>query len=682
MRAAPLRLLRCASLARAAVPAVPAAAWFLLPARSAAASAARGAWALGSSRRGVSAAPATPLKFYVKRASDVSFAEVVVSADESVSALMESALSKLRLDVPPTAVTLTRVGAAAPLVGSQLLAHALAAGLLAPRAELLMQVHAVPRTATAEEAAGAASVARLGEALRAARAEPIAGSESGAALVALPAGVDWPQLGGAPLFVRSFYEGCFEGVLNSLDPSCTAALRKFTIVGNAGIGKSAFGAYVLWRAVQARRTVAYISDKVGDAFILHGDGRAECFPAEDFSARTRSIRRDKTTVLICDGVKPPVVNAFTLLITSPVRERWKEFNKCLDADRLFFPVFSRAEMGDMLRSCYPQLLTDVASGGEPGVWERFGKWGGIPRYVLGKVNEDAQLGMDSVVTRFSVDVLMSHLGAREIESDDAVSHRLMHLKPTGEAADGTFVHPRDAASYIIARSELGSPYIKELVYRAMDARDFSRIEVLLARSPKRPIAARLYGDVFERAALDALSQGGSFPRFDLSAGKEAGSLVLRPSNAVVFTAAPDLAASLRGRDAAALAATIFVPKADNYTGVDAVLGDGKALVNFTINTAHDLKAAHATRVQEGPAALAGALGFAGGTEIHFYWALPQARYLEMCKKGASNSVRLPLAGGGEVTVRQFALCLPFGAAANETGAGSLAAPGGRGRGEA
>ena len=125
-----------------------------------------------------------------------------------------------------------------------------------------------------------------------------------------------------------------------------------------------------------------------------------------------------------------------------------------------------------------------------------------------------------------------------------------------------------------------------------------------------------------------------------------------------------------------------MPKADNYTGVDAVLGDGKALVNFTINTAHDLKTAHATRKHEGPAALAGALGFNKGTEIHFYWALPQARYLEMCKNGAPTSVRLPLAGGGEVTVRQFALCLPFGAAANEAGAGSLAAPGGRSRGEA
>ena len=291
MRLPLLRQFR-ASLALAAF--VPATARLSPPARSAAAaSAARGVWALGSgARRCVSAAPAAPLKFYVKRASDVDYAEVIVAAGESVSALKDSALSKLRLDVPPTAVTLTRAGAAAPLDGALSIEEALAAGLLAPRVKLLVQVHAAPRATTAEEAAGAASVARRGAALRAARAEPIAGSESGAALVALPADVSWPQLGGAPLFVRSFYEGCYEGVLNSLDPSCTAALRKFTIVGNAGIGKSAFGAYVLWRAVQARRTVIYLSDKVDEAFILHGDGRAESFQKVDFDARTRSIRRD------------------------------------------------------------------------------------------------------------------------------------------------------------------------------------------------------------------------------------------------------------------------------------------------------------------------------------------------------------------------------------------------------
>jgi len=629
----------------------------------------RGAWALalGSARTCASAPAVAPLASFVKRASDGGFAEVTIPAGASVASLQKAVATELRLDVP-TAVTLTRSGAAAPLNGAQSIEEALATKALMPQAKLIAQVHAVPRVPTTDEDAGVARIARLGEALRSACVEPIAGAESGAALVRLPEDVSWPQLGAAPLFVRPFYEGCYEGVLKSLDSGGSARFRKFTIIGNAGIGKSAFGAYVLWRAVQARRTVIYVSDKVDDAFILHGDGRAESFIKADFDVRTRFVRKDAATVLICDGMKPPVVSAFTLLITSPVRERWKEFNKMSDALRLFFPVFSRAEMGDMLRSCFPQLLTDTASGGEAGVWERFYKWGGVPRYVLDKLDEDTQESMDCAVWGISVDELILRLGKREIESDEAVSHRLMHLKPAGEAADGTFLNPRDAASYKITRSELGSPYIKELVYRTMKEQDFSRIEALLTRGPTSPAAAKLYGDVFERAALDELVKGGSFPRFDLSAGKEMGTLVLRPSKMVVFANAPDLAVSMRAHDAAAFAAAIFFPKATNYTGVDAVLGDGKALVNFTINTAHDLKPAHATRTQEGPAALAEALGYSDGAEIHFYWALPQGRYIDMCKKGPPRNVVLPLSRGGHVSVRQFALCVPFGA--RTPGAGS------------
>jgi hypothetical protein len=478
--------------------------------------------------------------------------------------------------------------------------------------------------------------------------------------VTLPAGVDWPQLGGAPLFVRPFYEGCYEGVLISLDPSCTAAVRKFTILGNEGIGKSAFGAYVLWRAVQARRTVVYVSNKVHEAFIIHADGRAESFVKSAFDERTCTALALKSTVLICDGLTPPIVDAFTILITSPKRERWKEFSRVAGSRRLFFPVFSRAEMSDMLRSCFPQLHTDVESGGEAGVWARYRQWGGIPRFVLGNFDDDSQWQLESAASRIRVDELCRLLGAREIESDDAASHRLLHLEPAGETADGSFTAPHDAASYRVDRSELGSPYIKNLVYRAIEAQDIRRIESLLSRAPANPAIAKLYGDIFEHAALDALLKGGSFSRFDLSAGADASALVLRPSEAIVFATAADVAASLRARDAAALSSAIFVPRAANYTGVDAVLGDGRALVNFTIDTSHELKPFREGRAREGPSALADALGYVSGAEVNFYWVLPRGRYLERCKKSAPKTKRLALQGGGSVSVRHFAICVPFG----------------------
>lgn len=50
----------------------------------------------------------------------------------------------------------------------------------------------------------------------------------------LPKGVEWPQLGAVPLFVRHFYEGCYKGPLQSLTADKEAKLRKFVILGNAG----------------------------------------------------------------------------------------------------------------------------------------------------------------------------------------------------------------------------------------------------------------------------------------------------------------------------------------------------------------------------------------------------------------------------------------------------------------
>jgi hypothetical protein len=472
-----LTLARALASVRRARPLAGAAAQRALPAAAAAA-------------RGFAAAPAPPRAphtFFVQRAPGGGYAEVEVAAGSSVAALVKATIAELRLDAPPDAValSLSAGGAGAPPLDETLsLDTAIAAGALAPRAKLLVSARAgiaAAQLAAAADSAADARIFALAAALRDARVVPIEGATSGAALVTLPAGVGWPQLGASPLFVRSFYEGCYEGVLRSLDEGGTAEYRKFTVIGNAGIGKSAFGAYVLWRSVCARRTVVYVSDKVDDAFIIHSDGRVESFDKEDFNRRTRAVRSLTSTVLICDGVTPPIVDAFTLLITSPKRERWKEFDKIEGSRRLFFPVFSRPEMSDMMHACFSRLLVaGAASGGEAGVWARYGKWGGIPRYVFGKLDVGSQRLLESAVTSIKVDELFDHLGARGVESDDAASHRLVHLKPVGEAPDGFFVDSRDGDAYDLDRSELGSPFIKKLVARQVKARHINRLRDLLA----------------------------------------------------------------------------------------------------------------------------------------------------------------------------------------------------------
>lgn len=638
-------------------------------------------WA-GASTRGLASAlfapslPAETLRVFVKRLEDADFAEVEISEGASVAALKDVSISKLRVDAPPNAVTLTREGASTPLDSTLSVTESVASGALAPRAKLLLVVHAnaftrvninepfnklLTRVPASPQAEAIAYYQRLRDALCDARAEPLdgGGAQSGAVIVRLPVGcnVEWPQLGpGAPLFVRSFYAGCFEGVLDSFDAKQSPdAPRKFTIIGNAGIGKSAFGAYLLWRAVQARRTVVYVSDKVKKAFILHSDGRVEAFDNLEFLPRASSVLDDATAVLICDGMKPPVCSAFTVLITSPVRERWKEFNKCVDARRLFFPVFSLREIDDMLRACFPRLSGAEA---EAGVQERYEKWGGIPRYVLAKLDKDSQELLNSAVTRVNINELFNKLGACELESDDGTSHHLVHLKPAGEADDGTFAHPGDADSYVIARSDLGSTYIKRAVFEALDDQELQRLDTLLTRVPASPAAARLYSDLFEQASMQALLAGGEFDRCELVDGGKDDKLVLLPSSKVFFSSAAALAVTVRSLSPAELDATVFVPKSTNYTAVDAVLGRGKALVNFTINRKHDFKLQHGERNDEGAAPVADALDTA---EITIYWALPRTRYEQVQRRRQPFTVIKPRGGAVlQRRIRQYAICVPLG----------------------
>ena len=421
---------------------------------------------------------------------------------------------------------------------------------------------------------------------------------------------------------------------------------------SSAVGKSAFGSYLLWRAVQARRTVVYVSDKVGDAFIFHGDGHVEAFPASEFDARTYALQHLPSTVLIVDGIKPPVCAAFTVLITSPKRERYKEYLKMNDARRLTFPVFSRDEINDMRLTCFPAL-------NEAGVWERYGKWGGIPWFVLAKTDDEEQDNLEGAVN--GVD--LNHIGhlmdsSKLIDDSDVISHRLFHLKPAGET-DKSFENPTEMRSYRLVRLELGSPYIIEGVYTALQKQSTSRLHELLSGDLEaNPALSKLFGDLFELAALPLLSAGGSFSFFNLR-DRKGGAVVLPACERIDFNKAAELGDFATKLSEEQLAKTVFVPRGGNYTGLDAVL-PGRRPVNFTINLQHDLKLQHAT-LTEGVVPALKALGLPTGSDIHFYWVLPRQRFDTACKGGIKALIKGPDDVMAEFSARvvQFALLVDF-----------------------
>ena len=263
----------------------------------------------------------------------------------------------------------------------------------------------------------------------------------------------------------------------------------------AAVGKSSFGLYLLWREVNAGRTVVYVSDKVKNGYIFHASGRVQAFLNIDLRRAADAVMDDPNTLLIFDGDgdstnkglgRPPICAATTVLVTSPQRSRYSEFKKTGVA-HLVFPVFSSNEISDMLESCFPHLH-DMA--GRAGVRKRYEKWGGIPRYVLDLLRPSDQDELDKALTLIDFNRLADVVRMGDIEDDSAVSHRLVHLKVAGETEKGFKGGDKESA-YAIVRTELGSKTIAKIVYTALMQSRSDKLLTLLAQPTKGTSLAKL-----------------------------------------------------------------------------------------------------------------------------------------------------------------------------------------------
>jgi len=346
-----------------------------------------------------------------------------------------------------------------------------------------------------------------------------------------------------------------------------------------------------------------------------------------------------------------VKNAFTVLITSPRRERYREYYKLVDCHMVNFPVFYRHEVKDMLHTCFPHLVPH-----EKQVWERFEKWGGIVRYVLSKIDKESQYLLEDALTAINLDELIFDLGARAIESDDKASHRLLHLKPEGGGEDEFSGPTFELASYVLAYTELATPFIRTLVQKAMKEHHYTRLNQLLAQPLVSASFSRFYGDQYQRGAIEQLLKGGeSFQAFDCSTGKEvAGGIKVPASTRCAFTDAGHLQRLVASN--AGQPPCLYEPTSTTYTAVDAVLPNC-VLVNCTINVKHTAKMyGKGPKSGEGIAPVADALGIKG--DIVFYWVLPRARYVEACRAKDPFEVTDQRPDDTR-TLKQYFVCVPF-----------------------
>ncbi|DBA01806.1 TPA: hypothetical protein N0F65_002922 [Lagenidium giganteum] len=187
------------------------------------------------------------------------------------------------------------------------------------------------------------------------------------------------------------------------------------ILGNPGIGKT----YVILLLL-ARASATVVCENGGlKKRVLFAHNVVAKGSQEDFVR----ILDQPTTFYFVDAVKPVYCPAKTILLTSPRRSIWWEFNKT-NCDSLYVPVWTWKEIMNCRDSLFHRLDVSMVS-------KHFDRWGGIARYVLEKARSRRQQrhlakDLDSV----DLDLLVNACEKKDAH-DENVLHRLLHYRVHG-----------------------------------------------------------------------------------------------------------------------------------------------------------------------------------------------------------------------------------------------------------
>ena len=418
------------------------------------------------------------------------------------------------------------------------------------------------------------------------------------------------------LIVRDFYLSILShpDMLNNFTRTPDAKMFDHLIIlGNPGIGKSAFGMFVLFMALRLKHPVVYCSGK-RVINVLVEDGNVRLLTSASIQAA--DILDKPSTVFINDTMEfTPYCNAFTFLITSPKRSRWYDYDKDQQrTQKLIFPPHTWEEYQYMNATCFHIDETLLSA--------RFALWGGIPRFLFSRRSkEDLAELFEAAVLAIDVSKLHALSTISYIEKECEVSHRLLHFIPEGRQSQLSDDQPKlEPSSWQFYKSPVlvfASQEVAARVFTIRKESDVANMRTLLNASAGIPGLGVIRGNLFGYFAAGVLGCGGSFPirtlgqpvedpqadsemqaRLRRLAGAAGSSEVDAPSQVtslglprmeiVLFSGVEELrsayAVALRNNK---LATTLFFAKLKNECAIDAVL-PGPRLVNFTVAKQHPL----------------------------------------------------------------------------------------------
>ncbi len=278
----------------------------------------------------------------------------------------------------------------------------------------------------------------------------------------------------------------------STAPFAESTPARFVYTGTPGIGKSV-GAWVFLYKLRekygSKIDIVYQHQRRGQQYLFCGSG-------EVWSSRTKhgsfdDILLKPTTVLMVDGKGVEEWDGpATFVFCSPNMNNWKEFEKASKVQVRYLPIWSWMQLLVARQLFYPQVRQERLA-------ELYAKWGGVPRAVLEKADNDSyqRKTMDEALVRArSLSEILSTVG--EVAASDEISNKILH-----------YVVDSD---YIGTQVVFASQWVAEEIIRRGGQQAEHEIRKFLAAQEANPQAAGLRGQVFEALAHKVLQRGGNF----------------------------------------------------------------------------------------------------------------------------------------------------------------------------
>ena len=203
-----------------------------------------------------------------------------------------------------------------------------------------------------------------------------------------------------------------------------------------------------------------------------------------------------------------------------------------------------------IEACHALLYSDDAERPLKAVKEAYARWGGIPRFVLEKINDKTvQDSLDAAIAQSTFDQLFRAVG--EVSAAPELSHRLLRIVT--------------ARPYVARTISFGSAFIAQRVLEQLENLDTRRVVSFLRNVAHQPSAAGFRGLLFEAHAHRALRAGGEF---DVRPLHEGGT-VSAPTK-MKIESGPLCRVNVAEDLGACQAGAYYQPLAQNFPAVDAV----------------------------------------------------------------------------------------------------------------